>query len=308
MFRKSRDSGRRCLVPPQWISGRSLSAIESRSRSPSTRRADIGPVSLPVLPRTSASLRRARSWSSPTTGFLLRAARATPGDSDADHPRSASLPAAILTGVISQPGDADYFSIAVEAGQQLVFEEGGMTIGSKIRPIIDLSRSRSCACPARRAGPRGRAARAFAHRFEEAGNYLVRVSDYQKDGGKDHFYRIKVGDFRCGRVGLSTRRATRRDGDGGSPRTQPGRRQVLDPGRALVDGLDDRVMLRPDTERRARAFNSSQAGTGRSSGGRGVRQQHGGRNRPAGDGSRDHQRTAEGPTPTTSGLERRRMS
>ena len=167
---------------------------------------------------------------------------------------------------------------------------------------------RSCACPARRAGPRGRAARAFAHRFEEAGTYLVRVSDYQKDGGKDHFYRIKVGDFRCGRVGLSTRRATRRDGDGGAPRTQPGRRQVLDPRRALVDGLDDRVMLRPDTERRARAFNSSQAGAGRSSGGRGVRRQHGGRNGPAGDGSRDHQRTAEGPTPTTSASERRRMS
>ena len=174
------------------------------------------------------------------------------GDSDADHPRSASLPA-ILTGVISQPGDADYFSIAVEAGQQLVFEEGGMTIGSKIRPIIDLLGPDHA--PVRLGGQeRGRAARAFAHRFEEAGNYLVRVSDYQKDGGKDHFYRIKVGDFPVveSAYPLGVRR--------GETATVALHGLNLGDGKFSIRGEpswmdDDRVMLRPDTEK-GRAFNS----------------------------------------------------
>ena len=114
-------------------------------------------------------------------------------DSDADHPLNASLPA-ILAGSISEPGDADYYSITVEAGQELVFEEGAMKIGSKIKPIIDLLTADHKPVRLGRQ-KRDRAGRAFAHRFEKAGKHLVRVSDYQKNGGKDHFYRVKVGDY-----------------------------------------------------------------------------------------------------------------
>ena len=114
-------------------------------------------------------------------------------DSTPDHPRAASAPA-ILTGVISQPGDEDYFAITVEAGEELVFEEGGIQIGSKIKPIIDLLRDDHT--PLRLGAQfRHRAGRAFAHRFKKAGTYLVRVSDYEKSGGENHFYRLKVGDY-----------------------------------------------------------------------------------------------------------------
>ena len=114
-------------------------------------------------------------------------------DSDEGSPRNAPLPA-ILAGVISEPGDEDYFAISVEAGQQLVFTEGGAKIGSKINPIIDLLTADHSPVRLGRQ-ERDRAGRAFAHRFEEAGNYVVRVSDYQRDGSKDHFYRLAVGGY-----------------------------------------------------------------------------------------------------------------
>ena len=114
-------------------------------------------------------------------------------DSDAESPRTARVPS-ILAGTISEPGDADYFAIRVEGGQELVFDEGGTRIGSKISPIIDLLAEDHSPLRLGRTHRNG-GGRAFAHRFEESGEYLVRVSDYRKTGSEDHFYRVIVGDF-----------------------------------------------------------------------------------------------------------------
>ncbi len=173
-------------------------------------------------------------------------------DSNADNPRKSSLPA-ILAGVISEPGDADYFSITVEAGQELVFEEGGMKIGSKIKPIIDLLAADHT--PVRLGGQkRDRADRAFAHRFEKAGKYFVHVSDYQKSGGKDHFYRVKVGDYPVveSAYPLGVRR--------GETATVALKGFNLGDGKFAVRGesswMDDRrALVRPETEK-GRAFNA----------------------------------------------------
>lgn len=173
-------------------------------------------------------------------------------DSNADHPRKASLPA-VLAGVISEPGDADYFSITVEAGQELVFEEGGIKIGSKLQPIIDLLAADHT--PVRVAEQRrDRAGRAFAHRFESAGKYLVRVSDYQKSGGKAHFYRVQVGDYPLveSAYPLGLRR--------GETATVALTGFNLGDGKFSVRGeaswMDDRrALLRPQTEK-GRAFNA----------------------------------------------------
>ena len=43
---------------------------------------------------------------------------------------------AILTGAISRPGDIDFFKIQVSAGEQLVFENGAMLIGSALQPVV----------------------------------------------------------------------------------------------------------------------------------------------------------------------------
>ena len=104
-----------------------------------------------------------------------------------------SLPV-ILTGVISEPGDEDFFAITVEAGEQVIFEESGSSIGSSISPVIELL-TKDHAPLYRGQKSRNGSGEPFAYRFQEKGTYLVRVSDYAKTGSKNHFYRIKVGDY-----------------------------------------------------------------------------------------------------------------
>ena len=173
-------------------------------------------------------------------------------DNNADNPRSVALPA-ILAGAISEPGDTDYFSIAVEAGQELVFEEAGTKVGSKIKPIIDLLTADHT--PVRLGRQKqDRAGRAFAHRFDAAGTYVVRLSDYQRSGSKGHFYRVKVGDYPVieSAYPLGVRR--------GETATVALRGFNLGDGKFGVRGeptwMDDRrVLFRPETKK-GRAFNA----------------------------------------------------
>ena len=104
-----------------------------------------------------------------------------------------SLPA-ILAGTIARPGDEDLFEITVESGQELVFEEAASQIGSLLKPVITiLAPDHSLV---REFGKEyGGIGSAFTHRFDKAGTYYVRLSDYEKNGSKKHFYRVKVGSF-----------------------------------------------------------------------------------------------------------------
>lgn len=172
--------------------------------------------------------------------------------SNASHPQAASLPA-ILSGVISEPGDEDYFSITVEDGQQLVFEEGGTQVGSKIQPVIDLLTADYTPVPPE-SHARTRGGRAFAHRFAKAGKYIVRIGDYQKSGSKNHFYRLKVGDFAVveSAYPLGVRR--------GETATVALKGLNLGDGDFVVRGepswMDSRrALVRPETEK-GRAFNA----------------------------------------------------
>jgi hypothetical protein len=100
----------------------------------------------------------------------------------------------ILVGEVSRPGDVDYYKIKVKAGEQLVFENGGMMIGSSLQPVVALLREdQSVAAEFGKDG--GLDTTWFAHKFDTAGTYYVRVSDYQGSGRTGHTYRIKVGDF-----------------------------------------------------------------------------------------------------------------
>jgi len=101
---------------------------------------------------------------------------------------------AVLTGVISKPGDVDYFKIKVGAGQQIDFENGAMLIGSTLQPVVTILDDELNVV--REFGTDGAAGQVmFAHRFEKAGTYYVRVSDYQHGGRASHFYRIIAGEF-----------------------------------------------------------------------------------------------------------------
>lgn len=100
----------------------------------------------------------------------------------------------ILVGDIGKAGDVDYYKIAVKAGQELVFENGAMLTGSTLQPIVELLREDQTVVKA--FGTEGGVSAAhFAHKFDTAGTYYVRVSDYQQSGRPSHTYRIKVGNF-----------------------------------------------------------------------------------------------------------------
>ena len=54
----------------------------------------------------------------------------------------------------------------------------------------------------------------FAHRFEKAGAYYIRVGDYQHSGRASNFYRIIAGEFPLvlGAYPLGVRQGTARRG------------------------------------------------------------------------------------------------
>ena len=69
-----------------------------------------------------------------------------------------------------------------------------MLIGSSLQPVVtildaDLKVVREFGANG------GREQVMFAHRFEKAGVYYVRVADYQHSGRAGHFYRIVAGEF-----------------------------------------------------------------------------------------------------------------
>lgn len=111
----------------------------------------------------------------------------------ADEAVESFLPA-ILTGAISKPGDVDYFKIKVKAGQQLTFENGAAQIGSTLQPVIAiLDADQNVIHEYGRDGAMD--ALQFIHKFEKAGTYYIRISDYLESGRQSNFYRVKVGQF-----------------------------------------------------------------------------------------------------------------
>jgi hypothetical protein len=150
--------------------------------------APIGPVSLRVLTPLGTS---------PEGRFLIEPYYGEAPDKEPnDTPENAFetfLPA-ILAGTISRPGDVDFFKIQVKAGQEVRFLNQAMLIGSSLQPVVTILDADSNVI--REFGVNGGLERTmFAHRFEKAGAYYIRVADYQKSGRGSHFYRIIAGDF-----------------------------------------------------------------------------------------------------------------
>jgi hypothetical protein len=143
--------------------------------------AEIGPVSLRLITPLGAS---------PETRFLVEPFYGESPDREPnDTPENAfeSYLPTILVGVISKPGDVDYFKIDVKAGEELVFENGAAMLGSALKPLIGIyAADQSLLREFHETRP-------FSYRFEKAGVHYVRIGDYEEGGSGGHFYRIKVG-------------------------------------------------------------------------------------------------------------------
>jgi hypothetical protein len=150
--------------------------------------AEIGPVTFRLLTPLGTS---------PEGRFLIEPYYGEAPDQEPnDTPDTAFetfLPA-ILAGAISRPGDVDYFKIHVKAGQQIAFQNGAMLIGSSLQPVVTiLDEDLNTVGEFGTAGGGGQVM--FAHRFDKAGTYYIRVSDYQHSGRAGHTYRIVAGEF-----------------------------------------------------------------------------------------------------------------
>jgi hypothetical protein len=150
--------------------------------------ADIGPVDF----RLQTPL-----GSTPTGRFLIEPYYGESADREPnDTPEDAVevYTPAILVGAISKPGDVDYYKVTVQAGEQLVFENGAALLGSALQPVISIyDADQALVKEYGLAG--GRSAQYFAHRFDKAGAYYIKIADYEEGGSGRHFYRIKVGKF-----------------------------------------------------------------------------------------------------------------
>ncbi|MEZ5400114.1 MAG: hypothetical protein R2729_10640 [Bryobacteraceae bacterium] len=103
----------------------------------------------------------------------------------------AFLPA-VLAGAITRPGDVDHFKIHAEAGEEIVFEDQARLLGSSLQPVVAILDGSGAVL--HEAGYASAAdARRFSYRFANAGDYWVRIADYEKTGRASHTYRFLAG-------------------------------------------------------------------------------------------------------------------
>jgi hypothetical protein len=148
--------------------------------------APVGPVKFRVLTPLGTS---------PEGTFLIEpyfgeSADKEPNDA-LETPVEAFLPA-VLAGAISRAGDVDLYKIKVQAGEEIVFENQAMLIGSSLQPVVRiLGEDQSVLKEFGYDG--GATTQRFAHRFEKAGHYYIRITDFESSGRGSHFYRILAG-------------------------------------------------------------------------------------------------------------------
>lgn len=98
----------------------------------------------------------------------------------------------VLAGAISRAGDVDHYKIVVKAGDELVFENQAMRIGSTLQPVVRILGTDQSVL--REFGYDGGATvNRFSHKFDKGGTHFIRVADYESSGRGSNFYRILVG-------------------------------------------------------------------------------------------------------------------
>jgi len=107
------------------------------------------------------------------------------------QPRPANLPAT-LVGTIAVPGQKDSYAFDGRAGEELVFQVVASRLGSKLESLLVL-RNDSGKVLAESGQYETRADAVLTYKLPQAGKYTLSITDREKGGSADHFYRIDAG-------------------------------------------------------------------------------------------------------------------
>jgi hypothetical protein len=100
----------------------------------------------------------------------------------------------------ADPEQSDFFRFTVTAGQRLTFEVIGRRLGSAFDPLIrlhDVRAGRDIPAALSDDAPGLQTDARLTHTFATAGDYVVEIRDTTHKGGKDYWYRLRIGDFPC---------------------------------------------------------------------------------------------------------------
>jgi hypothetical protein len=107
------------------------------------------------------------------------------------QPERVKLPASLI-GTIAAPGDAHNYEFEAKAGDELVFQVVASRLGSDLESLLVLRDSSGKVLA--RAGENDNSPDAvLVYKLPAQGVYTVSITDREKGGGKDHFYRLNAG-------------------------------------------------------------------------------------------------------------------
>jgi hypothetical protein len=107
------------------------------------------------------------------------------------EPEPATLPAT-LVGTIRVPGEIDRYEFDGRAGEELVFQVAASRLGSKLESLLVLEND-SGQVLAESGRYDNRADAVLTYKLPQAGKYTLSVTDREKGGSQDHYYRINAG-------------------------------------------------------------------------------------------------------------------
>jgi hypothetical protein len=122
-------------------------------------------------------------------GVLPEIQKMQPNDSPADS-QKVELPAT-LVGTLGRAGEVDSYGFDGKAGQEVVFETVASSLGSELQSVLVL---RDSTRELARAGDFSRQPDAvLTFKLPADGKYTISISDLQRRGGYDFFYRLNAG-------------------------------------------------------------------------------------------------------------------
>jgi len=134
-----------------------------------------------------------------TTNTVAIAVGTLPEIKQADKSMSGSGPAlttvklpATLIGTIGAPGDEDSYKFEGKAGEEVVFEVQAEPLGSMLKSMLTLSDA-SGKVLATAGKSENRPDAVLSYKLPEEGSYTLAITDRDRAGGKDYFYRVDAG-------------------------------------------------------------------------------------------------------------------